>query len=479
MVIPVRILFAASECTPIVKVGGLGDVIGSLPKALEKLGDDVRVIIPLYQGVKNGKGGKRGKSLMSFSCNFAKVAERVNVYQAHLPNSPVVVYLLENGKYLGSGGVYLSRDAFAVSQKEIDRFAFFSEAVVEFIKHSQWKPQIVHCHDYHTGIIPHLLREMGEIKTVFTIHNLANQGISQLSVLKKLGHGHHLPDLNITWDARDDNLDLVLQGILGADLITTVSPSYAREIQTSKFGEGLHEVIKTKRKKLVGIINGIDDRFFDPTTDEYLFANYSIGDVIEGKLKNKKDLQKRLGFKADSEAPLMAAVSRLSEQKGFEILLELPFNQIEAQFVILGVGGEVYEERLKALAKVNLNLIFVNRFDEELAHQIYAGSDFFLMPSRFEPCGLGQMIAMRYGTLPIVNAVGGLKDTVKDGVTGLVMRGYSAKSLAAALGSAQDLYCKDKDQLVEMIKKAMQKDFSWQKSASKFQKIYRSLLGGS
>lgn len=487
-----KVLVAAAECAPFVKVGGSADVIGSLPKALHKLGVDVRVVIPCYKEVKNLK--LKAKSCSSkFKVKFGGT-EEVAVYESKLPGSEVPIYFLENQEYLSGGGVYFSKDAVASEQKEIERFAFFSKAVGEFVKKGEWKPDVVHCNDWHTGLVPGLLKlEAGGSKlermlearswkssvqhrasfqassvkrpvSIFTIHNLANQGFSELGLLKNFDSVTQESEL-IKWDAEDDNLDLMLQGITASDVLNTVSPTYAKEILTPEFGEGLHEVLKAREGRLYGILNGIDDQIWDPRTDSKIEFNYSLKDGLAGKVGNKVYLQKELGLAASPERPVIGIITRLAEQKGLDLLLDI-FEEVlglGAQLVILGVGDPEMEQELKVKSeklKVEKNFAFINRFDEELAHRIYAGSDLFLMPSKFEPCGLVQIIAMRYGALPIVRATGGLKDTVENGETGFVFEEYSPEALFAVIERAVGRFGVKNVEFRQMIARAMRADFS-------------------
>ena len=543
-----RVLLAAAECAPFVKVGGLADVIGSLPKALYKLGVDVRVVIPKYKEISNSKFQIPRKSQIpnsKFKTDFGGV-EEITVHESTLPDSEVPIYFLENQRYLSGGGVYFSKDAFVSGQEEIKRFAFFSKAIVNFqFSISNFQPDIIHCNDWHTGLIPGLLwygprpapsstprrnppgsrgrrggvssrsgsnlppplnapasrfssyaRSLSQLAsavvssgaglraarpaTVFTIHNLANQGFSDLSLLKNLDSITSESKL-LRWDAEDDNLDLMLQGITAADVISTVSPTYAKEILTPEFGEGLYQVLKAREARLYGILNGIDYEVWNPETDPKIEFNYGLKEGLAGKVGNKIYLQRELGLSVSSEVPLIGMVNRLAEQKGIDILLEalkgiLSFG---AQLVILGVGDEEFENQLSTLnsqLSPHKNFAFINRFDEEWAHRIYAGADLFLMPSKFEPCGLVQIIAMRYGALPIVRATGGLKDTVVDSQTGFVFEEYSAEALLEAVERAVGRFGVENTQFRQMVGRAMRQDFSWDTSAREYLNLYQKAV---
>lgn len=488
----VRVLFAAAEAAPLVKVGGLGDVIGSLPKALNKLGLDVRLALPFYATI--GQTHLQLQPAAVVQVRFDDSVEEVAISQTLLPDSTVPVYLFKNQKYLSGGGIYSSEDAVGRFQSEIERFAFFSEAVVEFLKVNTWQPQIIHCHDYHTGLIPHLLKSHLQFpafnfqpQTIFTIHNLANQGISDLSLLNKLKDLK--PNRLIAWDAADDNLDLILQGILSANLVTTVSPTYAQEIQTPDFGEGLHEILKeiAGKGKLLGILNGIDTEVWHPTLDKYLPATLKFpiqnDEIRHFKQENRKALQEELKFATDPRLPLLGMITRLAYQKGIDLVIQFltsHFSSLTSHFqiVILGKGDQGFEDQLTNLHQQYPNrLAFSNSFDERLAHLIYAGTDFFLMPSRFEPCGLGQMIAQHYGSIPIVRAVGGLKDTVENGKTGFVFEEFNLSSLAETVNEALEIYQTSRG--LSMMQNCLNLDHSWEKSAAAYLKLYQKLVASS
>ena len=497
-----KVLFAASECAPIAKVGGLGDVIGSLPKALFKQGVEIAVALPGYDTpeVKNYPSEPIGE----WPVDFADQAEVVTVHQAVLPESTVPLFLLENPTYLSSGGIYLDPSAFALSQAEIERFAFFSRAIVEIFAaaNSPFRPQIIHCHDWHTGLIPRLIRRhlpadaatpaAERIRTIFTIHNLANQGFSTLDVADKLDLDL-VADKLLAWDAEDDNLDFILQGIIGADYLTTVSTNYAQEITTARFGEGLNEVIKAREGRLVGILNGLDEDFFDPAEDRHLPRKLSVRkEAAEFKAGNKKALQEELNLMVDPAKPLIGMVTRLANQKGIDLVA---FNlqkilDLGYQLAILGTGEPALEAVLRShqtklgTAKGGKadrgEFAAVLKFDEGAARRIYAGCDLFLIPSRFEPCGLTQMIAMRYGAVPVVRGVGGLKDTVIDisqkdpAASGFVFEDFSATALLEVLARAYQKY--QSPGWGDLVQRCLQKDFSWQQSAAKYQKLYQLVL---
>jgi len=465
-----KIFFVASECMPIAKVGGLGDVIGSLPKALKDFGVDVRICLPKYQIIdfKKYKFEFAAKDIVIKD-------ERVNIYQGCLPDSDVPIYLLENEKYFGEDGIYFEKSAFVNSFKEIQRFLFFSKAILEIFPAIGWFPDIIHCHDWHTAILPVLAKSRIQnskfkIKNLLTIHNLANQGKWKakevLDFLGLKGGENKNADFNI-----------LEQGILNAGLINTVSPTYSREILTEDYGCGLQGALLKRKKDLSGILNGIDSERFNPESDPDIKTNYSLKN-IERKTDNKIDLQKTLKLAQSPNIPLLGVINRLTDQKGVDLIIEIipEMVRLNCQLVVLGVGMETLERKLLELSqKYPQNISAQIKFDPVLAQKIYAGADIFLMPSRFEPCGLGQMISQRYGTLPIVRQTGGLADTVEDKKTGFVFNEYNSQALLKCLKEALKFY-QNKKKWQGLIKKSISKDFSWRKSAKEYLKLYRKLL---
>lgn len=467
-----KILFVASECNPLVKVGGLADVIGALPKALKELGIDVSVLIPFYQVMDLDKE-KVKLVLKDYPVVFNNRREKFNLFRTYLPNTTVPVFLIENGNYF-KDGVYIETDASSGgSEEEAARFLFLSKVAVEIAGLN--KTDILHCHDWHTAIVPFLVRKQGlKIKTLLTIHNLGYQGIYDWRTVNKL--------LGTDFSEKVNCLKF---GILNADIITTVSPNYAKEILSEQFGSGLEKHLQEKKRNLVGILNGLDENFFNPETDSYIVENYSIKN-LELKIKNKTYLQKITFGEASIELPVISIVSRLAKQKGIDLIIEgFPSLAKEnIRFIILGEGDEKYEKFFKEMmlkfpekcwAKIG--------FDERLAHQIYAGSDIFLMPSLFEPCGLGQQVAMKYGTVPVARAVGGIKDTVLPVMiypeaiegSGFVFEGYNTKEFIGSLKEALNLY-ERKDSWRAIQLNGMSQDFSWRKSAQKYSEVYKDLM---
>lgn len=470
-----KVLFAASEVAPIVKVGGLGDVAGSLPKALERLGLDVDVIVPFYHVIDVHKF-KIVKQL-EIDVPYAGATHKVGVFKTKLPDSTVDVLLLKNNEYLSRGGT----DAFTSLKDEIERFAFFSRSVVEYIKAEFNTYDLIHCNDWHTGMITHLLEEeIGQERpaTLFTIHNIAYQGQWDLELVHELGLS--IPEHRILqWDLEDGNVNFMLEGIASSDAVSTVSPSYAKELLLSEIGGQMSDLLKGKQARFFGILNGLDYDYFNPKTDRNLKKRYSTEGYKDAKLENKTALQKELVL-ASKNVPVISLVSRLDpKQKGLDIFAEIigKILALDVQLVILGKGDKEYEDNFRKLAqlkkyhdKLSINL----GFDEPLARRIYAASDLFLMPSRTEPCGLAQMIAMRYGTLPIVHKVGGLKDTVTDGKDGFSFALFKGDALFRTIEKAVRLWGSPK--FDKMVKEAMAKDFSWDSSAFDYYELYKKIV---
>lgn len=481
-----KILIVAAELTPLAKVGGLADVIGALPKALNELGQDVRIVIPKY-GIIEEKKYKLKKVTSEITIPFEGTEEVINLYQTTLPNSAVSIYLIDHSKYLGQDGVYISPDASSDgSATEAHRFTFFTRSVLEIFDKISWQPDILHCHDWHVSMLPPLVKLLNkQIPTLLTIHNLAYQGNYDADLVLKMFDSTETKLTSLpTIKNRLDNFDTINyleQAILNANLINTVSPTYAKEILTKEFGCGLEENLKKRETHLYGILNGIDIERFNPERDRDIAQTYNVKN-LDQKLKNKRSLQKECNLKVADDIPLIGLVSRLTEQKGFDILLPIMKKvlKLKLQFVLLGTGDKKYEKEFGKLSKKKGGYARIG-FDTKMAQRIYAGSDLFLMPSRFEPCGLGQMISMRYGTVPIVRATGGLKDTVTDfeqaDGTGFVFNKYDSGELLSAITRAINFY-QDKKEWLETQKRGMAKDFSWRESAKKYLELYDKLLRG-
>ncbi len=480
-----KVLFVAAELAPLAKVGGLADVAGSLPKALKKLGVDIRIAIPKYKIIDPQKYPMK-RIARKIKVFFEGREEFFDLYFTFLPKTKIPVYLVNHPKYLGGDGIYYSKDALPTgTATEAHRFIFFTKAVSEILKPLKWEPDIFHCHDWH-GALPLLVEiKNREYRTLLTIHNFAYQGSYDMdSVLKML----NLTEKDWpTFKTRDQwgNFNSLQQGILNADLINTVSPTYAKEILTKEYGCGLEETLKERKKDLFGILNGIDTDVFNPETDPKIFTNYNLS-TLNFKALNKIHLQKISKLSINSQIPLLGLISRLAEQKGIDLIIEIfeKMMQLDLQFILLGVGDPNIERILKEKAKRYSQKFSLHlKFDAELAQQIYAGSDIFLMPSRFEPCGLGQMISMRYGTIPLVRETGGLSDTVtptfsnsqlKVG-TGFVFKEYKANELLKTIKKASKIY-QNKKVWLKLMTNAMKQDFSWHVSAKKYLQLYKKLI---
>lgn len=481
-----KILIIGTTMTPLVKVGGLADVMESLPVALVDKKIDVRILIPCYALIKANPpaGGLKLKKIAeNISVPFNNKAYHVSLLEYKQKNKPLV-WLINNKSFFGYNGVYPEgKDKKSGIYKEGVRFAFFNQAVTALLPHLKWQPDILHLNDWHTALMPLLLKIKPTSKdclfyppkTLLTIHNLAYQGDFPAKAIHKL-FGRKLTK------PRQNSINFLRQGIQNADLINTVSPSYAKEILTKKFGNGLDKDLRKRKKDLHGILNGINTKRFSPQTNRAIFKNFSSSSV-KNKTINKTGLQKELGLKINKRVPLFGLVSRLVEQKGLDILIpaiKKP-NLSKMQIVILGTGEREYETRLNKLGReYPLSIKVVTRFDAVLAQKIYAGADFFLMPSRFEPCGLGQMISMRYGTLPVARATGGLKDTVIDakssrGANGLTFVNYSASALSTVLNRAIKLFS-NQAQMSILIHNAMNTNFSWDASAKEYIQLYKKLI---
>lgn len=505
-----KILFAASEFSQLIKVGGLADVVGSLAKEIKQAGHDIRVILPFYQSLKEKKLDPlnprqvspkfgRVKKIAQTNVTIGKNNEEVAVYQTTFvqkslsgKSASLPIYLIENNTYISNGDIYLDAGEFS----SVARFLFFSQTVGEWIKIHDWRPDIIHVHDWQTGLIPLFIKiKQLSIKTVFTIHNLLIQGQwNYETVLAFLGlRGDEAPSLSKKVSGiYGDDFNIVQQAILNADIITTVSPQYSKEITTDEScARGLYAEIAQRANDIYGIVNSIDISLFNPKTDPHINTNYSIK-TLDKKTDNKLYLQKITGLNQDKNTPVFGMVTRLDIQKGIDFIASLVNEIVKTgcQIVFLGTGQKKYEDMLiHCSQKYPKNVATYIRFDEKLAQQIYAGADIFLMPSRFEPCGLSQMISMRYGTIPLVRATGGLVDTVKNvkirqgllilrkGVqgTGFSFRVFDKKEFIATLKRVLHIYSQKK--LWRQIQiNAMRTDFSWKRSAKKYIELYRRII---
>ncbi len=480
-----NILFAASEGVPFIKTGGLADVVGSLPKDIDREYYDVRVILPKYSCMKQEMKDKL-EYISSFYMDFDWKSMYVGLLKAEVDG--VVYYFIDNEDMFNTYKPYTDDALF-----EIRRFSFFSKAVLSALPTIGFRPDLIHCHDWQTGLIPVYLKERFQenefyrgIKTVMTIHNLRFQGkwnVQDVESITGLSGYYFTPDkLEAYKDA-----NLLKGGIVYADAVTTVSPTYAEEIRTPFYGEGLEGILNARQNDLRGIINGIDYTDFSPDNDKYIVKPYTVENFRRNKVKNKTELQKELGLKEDPKCFMIGIVSRLTDQKGFDLIayvMEEMLNTDAIQVVVLGTGEERYENMFRYFDEKYSDKLAANiYYSEELSHKIYAASDAFLMPSLFEPCGLSQLMSLRYGTLPIVRETGGLKDTVEpyneyEGTgTGFTFRNYNAHEMMATVRYAEKIFYDKKREWNRMAERAMKADFSWKVSAGKYQEMYDWLIG--
>lgn len=474
-----KVLFAASEAHPFIKTGGLGDVMGALPKSLVKLGVDVRVVIPKYKGIKEELKQKL-QFIKWFTVSVGWRNQYCGVFQYQYKG--VIYYFIDNEYYFNRDGLYGYFD-------DGERFAFFNRAVLEFIKEVDWQPDLINCNDWQTGMVPVLLNLeykgdefYSKIKTVFSIHNLLFKGSFSPKVLPELFGYDYMPLVNGSVEL-DGAVSFLKGGLNYCDQITTVSNTYAEEIKTQQYGEGLDGFLRSKGHYLMGIVNGIDYEEFNPQDDKLIFKNFNINS-IDSKVENKLELQKELGLPQKKDAPMIGLISRLTHQKGCDLIVNMidRLLQRDIQLVILGTGDYWYEETFKNLQyrypdKVSANI----KFDNTLAHKIYAATDMFLMPSLFEPCGLGQLIALRYGSIPIVRETGGLKDTISpynqyNGVgNGFGFKNFNSNELMQIMEYALTIY-NDKNAWNNIIRQAMNSDNSWEKSAMQYKWLYEGVV---
>lgn len=472
-----NVLITGYEGAPFYKKGGLGDVIESLPKALSKIGIDIRIVLPYYNVIKEKYNLKKEGE---FAIEFNSTEEHIGIYSAFLPNTDIKVYFLGNKRYLFSSNSN-GKD------KRIEQFAFFNLAVTHFIhwvsEHHHWSPSLIHCNDWHTALIPLILKqkEKSSIPTLLTIHNLLYQGIGSLRVLdllnmkdeeaKELKRGKPATEINVLGE-----------GIIHATRVSTVSVSYAKEIandyNNSPIGPFLkkrEDVNRGRDGKIIGILNGIDYDVWNPVKDELIFHKFDISNWEVGKKDNKEDLLKSLGLQ---DKPTFCFVGRLAKQKGLDVLIKAitGLESLNINVIILGAGNLIIQEDVLELAQKYPSWVRAEPiYSEELAHKIYAGSDFILIPSRYEPCGLIQMIAMRYGTIPIASRTGGLQDSILNGKNGFLFKKGKSARLKKTIEHALSRM-KDKNKHKEMVERAMKTDFSWDKSAVLYKKLYEEMI---
>ncbi|MBA2873930.1 glycogen synthase GlgA [Thermaerobacillus caldiproteolyticus] len=477
-----NILFVVSECVPFVKSGGLADVAGALPKELKQLGTDIRVMLPKYGTIPE----EYKKQMRKITQLVVRVGWRRQYCGIEMLEHQGVIYYFVDNEY------YFKRDQLYGYYDDGERFSYFCRAVLDALPAIPFQPDIIHCHDWHTGMIPFLLREeykknsfYEQIRTVFTIHNLQFQGIFPREILGDL---LNLSDRYFTIEYLEfyGNVSFMKAALVSADVITTVSPTYKEEIQTEYYGERLDGLLRARQRDLIGILNGIDDEIYNPKKDPYIAVPYDHS-TIARKGINKHALQEHFGLSTEEDVPIIAMVTRLTKQKGLD-LVKCVFHDILAenvQFIVLGTGDWEFENFFSEMAATYPEQVKVYiGFNEELAHKIYAGADLFLMPSKFEPCGLGQLIALQYGAIPIVRETGGLNDTVQsfneftgEG-NGFSFKNFNAHDMLYTIRRALSFY-EQKDVWEKIVKEAMSRDYSWAQSAFKYNQLYADLMTGS
>ena len=478
-----NILFVASECVPFLKTGGLADVAGSLPKCFQKEYYDVRVVMPKYTAIPD-KYKEKMQYITNFYMDLNWRQQYVGIFS--LVQDGVTYYFIDNEEHFSGDRPY------AGMPWDLEKFAFFSKAALSILPAVGFRPDIIHCHDWQTGLVPVYLHErfaasefFRDIKCVMTIHNLKFQGVWDMESIKSITG---LSDYFFTPDKLEFQRDAsyLKGGLVYADAITTVSRTYAEEIKTPFYGEGLDGLMRARANDLRGIVNGIDYDDYNPETDKFLGHHYNARTFRREKAKNKTDLQKQLGLDVDPKKMMIGIVSRLTDQKGFDLIAYMmdEMCQDELQIVVLGTGDAKHENMFRHFAwkydkKVSANIYY----SEELSHRIYGSCDAFLMPSLFEPCGLSQLMSLRYGTLPIVRETGGLKDTVNpyneyEGTgTGFSFANYNAHEMLGTIRYAERIYYDKKREWNKMVDRAMAQDFSWKTSALQYQELYDWLLG--
>jgi starch synthase len=487
-----RIVIASSEAVPFAKTGGLADVATALATSLTDLGHSVWLVLPHYPQAMSKSANGIGVEPTGVHIEVSLGARHVTggVLRARLPGSAVTVLLIDQPGYYDRPGLYLSGGT--DYRDNCERFVFFSRAVVALTQQLRLRPDVIHANDWQTALIPALLAIEGRapntsenVGSVFTIHNMAFQGLFWHWDMLLTG----LDWRYFNWHQMEfyNQLNLLKTGLVFSDMVTTVSPTYAREIQTPEFGYGLDSVLRSRQKDLVGILNGVDTTIWNSQTDPALPTNFSIADVEEGKRGCKRALQQEFNLPLRDDAPLFAMVTRLTDQKGLDLVAQAADRLLsrDVQLCVLGSGEAKYEGWFTELAKKQPEKVAVRvGFDDGLAHRIEAGADLFLMPSRFEPCGLNQMYSLIYGTVPIVRAVGGLADSVVDAnpqnlahgtATGFSFSEYSAEAMMQAIERALALFA-DKLEWTRLVRAGMNQDWSWRNSALQYVQVYKQAV---
>ena len=480
-----KILFAASECVPFIKTGGLADVCGALPKEFDKNYWDIRVVLPKYSAIAE-KYRNQMKYLTHFYMSAGSLIHDKYVGVMTMELDGITYYFIDNEEYFTGESIY------GDNRFDIEKFTYFDKAVLSMLKVIDFRPDIIHCHDWQTGFIPVYLKNEFQadpfywgMKSVMTIHNLKFQGIWDVPTIQALtGFDSSL----FTSDKLEynHNGNMLKGGLVYADYITTVSDTYANEIQTSEYGEGLEGLLNARHFDMQGIVNGIDYSVYDPSNDSKIDVNYDQDNWRTKKYKNKEKLQETLGLSTDKKKFMIGLVSRLTDQKGLD-LIDAVMEDIadeNTQFVIIGTGDSHYEDMFRYFANKYPDRISANIcYNDELARKLYASADLFLMPSRFEPCGLTQLISFRHGTVPLVRETGGLKDTVvpyneytNEG-DGFSFANYNAHEMLYIINYAKDVYFNHKRRWNQIVDRGIQKDFSWNASRGRYEDLYNFLIG--
>ncbi len=488
--VPLSVAIVAAEVVPFAKAGGVADVVGALPKELEKIENlQARVFMPKHKMIDEEKFGlEKIEDIPDLNVPIGQKRENISLFTSRLPNSEVEVYFIGNDTYFDRDGIYTDPKTGLGYPDNAERFIFFSRATLEVLKALQWKPDVLHCNDYHVGLIPAYLKTLYAsdpffkgIATLYSIHNLEYQGVYPKEIMELTGFGWDMfyPMSPFEYWGQ---INFMKVGLVYADLLNTVSERYAEEIQSGpEYGCGLEGVLRDRSEDLFGIVNGIDYEVWNPEIDELIPYKYSFDD-LSGKRKDKEKLLEENNLPLmGGDIPLIGVISRLVDQKGFDLVAEIAdeMMSLDIQFVLLGTGLPKYHKIFTEIghkypSKAGINLTFNNA----LAHRIEASADMFLMPSRFEPCGLNQLYSLKYGTIPIVRAVGGLADTIEDYDSdtgegnGFVFEEYSSKALLETIERAIQTY-KDKSAWHKLVRNAMQADFSWRVSAQKYVELYK------
>lgn len=480
-----KILFAASECVPFIKTGGLADVCGALPKEFDKTEWDVRVVLPNYSCIR-----EEYRSQFTYVTHFYMSAgndiadKYVGVLKYVLDG--ITYYLIDNREYFDCETPY------GDIRYDIEKFCFFDKAVLSILKQIDFRPDLIHCHDWETGLIPVYLKNEFQadsfywgIKSVMTIHNLKFQGVWDVKTMRGLtGLAENLFTPDKLEFRRDANM--LKGGLVYADYITTVSDSYAQEIQTEYYGEGLNGLLAARHFDMQGIVNGIDYEVYNPQTDDKLYVNYDAQSFRKKKYMNKTKLQEELGLTVDKKKYMIGLISRLTDQKGLDLVRDVMDHIVDdyTQLVVIGTGDAQYENMFRHYAWKYADRVSANIcYSDELAHKLYGAADAFLMPSRFEPCGLTQLISFRYGTVPIVRETGGLKDTVhpfneyENTGDGFSFANYNSGEMLGIINYSKHIYFDRRKQWNQMIDRGMANDYSWRSSKGRYEGLYRYLLG--